>query len=256
MPDASHGLAAAVRAALDSSRLTVRDLSAETRIRPAILEDLVEGRTESSHGDVYVRGHLRAIAHATGTDAGPLLRAYEEQTGATLVVPDLEPTVHLHHHTVGSLALPLADKPERRGPRWGLAVALAAAVLVGLVVVGNLRGPDGGGPPGAGAAGQVTPAPVTKKPAPSAVPRPSGAALRVQVAGSASWVQVTRDGDKLFEGILEPGAVRDFRDAAALSVRVGNAGAVRLTCGGRGVAAGEAGQVRAFRCVPSGLSPV
>lgn len=262
MPDAHEDLAAAVRSALEASGLTVAQVSAETRIRGALVQDLLEGRTASSGGDVYVRGHLRAIAHATRTDPSALIGAFERATGATLAPVQTQETVSLHGQTAGSLALPLAERPERRGPRWGLALAGAGLALVGLVVTGSLLGEDDGSarassptvPPPTAGVGTPAPAPTrTVAPTPT---RASGAALRVVVAGGSSWVQV-RDGvSTVFEGILDAGAVRDFRGPSVLSVRVGNAGAVSLTCAGRGAAAGAAGQVRSFSCAPDGLSPV
>lgn len=261
MPDAHDGLAAAVRNALETGNQSVHQVSAETRIRAALVQDLLDGRTVSSGGDVYVRGHLRAIAHATGSDAAPLIAAYEAQTGARLDLPDLEHTVHLEGQRAGSLALPMAQKPERTTPRWGLAVGAAAVVLIGLVVVGNVLGGDEDGraeaSPPTTPATTAPPRPAATTPAPTTTPpRVSGAALRVQVAGGSSWVQVRNGTNTLFEGVLDAGTVRDFRDPAALTVRVGNAGAVSLTCAGRGASAGTAGQVKSFTCAPSGLSAV
>ena len=80
MPDEPVPLGSAVRAARASAGLSVAQVSAITRIRVGILEDLEAGRTASCGGRVYVRGHLRAIADATVTDPEVLLTAYERQS--------------------------------------------------------------------------------------------------------------------------------------------------------------------------------
>lgn len=325
----SDDLAMAVRQARESSGLSVDQLSARTKIRPVVLCDLEAGSTLRSGGAAYARGHLRAIARATGADAGELLAAHDRSAaqaasvaaapgppgGATLPVGAVLPggallpvgavltggagladgtglpggpgtTVGtglpggglargpvLRGGSVlsggagspvgalplGALAPPTATR-ERRGPRWGLALLAAAAVLAGLMIVGVLADDSG---PGAPLAGPPTPTPDTGAPPappdaaapPGAVPAP-GAALRLEVSGGDSWVDVLSEGgETLFRGVLAAGSAREWSDPALLSVTVGNAGAVTVGCGGDDVAAGRSGQVRRYTCAPDGLAP-
>ena len=252
-----------IRAVREAAGLTVEQVSARTRSRTALLRELEQGITASSGGAVYVRGHLRAIAAATSSDPGPLLRAYERESGQPA------PTVPLAAAPIGgmrsgSLGLPLAAAPKRRGPRWGLALAGAAGVLVVLTAIGLTQGEP---PPASDAlAGPVAPtSPAPSAPAspgrvgPSAVakvPAPSGASLRLRVVKGTSWVNVqSSSGEVLFRGVLSPGTAKDFDDPKRLAVTVGNAGAVNLICGGKDVAAGKPGQVRKYTCAAKGLVP-
>lgn len=386
----SNDLAAAVRQAREAAGLTVEQLSDRTKIRPIVLHDLEAGGTGRSGGAAYARGHLRAIAGVTGSDAGALLAAYDAavpltcsadsppaggvptprdsatpaeapasgsvwisgsarvlgrartpvgavapggapvqvavapahgvpaplsgaapggsaaSAGATLpdgaavlqtaptrgsaavlqsataagggAIPDAPPAssgvsvlgrgaVRSSRGTgdavaLGALApttrigLPAVPR-ERRSPRWGAALLAAGSALAALMVVGALAD-DGDARtdlpvPAAPAATTVLPAGPAPPPPP---PAPATAALRLQVTGDGSWVDVLGDGGtSLFRGVLGPGTAREFSDPVRLSVTVGNAGAVRLGCGGAEVPAGPRGQVRRFTCAPEGLAP-
>lgn len=252
-----------VRAAREAAAMTVEQVSARTRIRSVLLRELEQGNTAGSGGAVYVRGHLRAIAAATSSDPGPLLAAYERESGlAAPSVPIAVPPVGGPRR--GSLGLPMAAAPERRGPRWGLALVAAVGVLAALTAVGfvqreDLPAPDvlagGSAPATSTPSGSASPEPVGPS-AVAKVPAPSGAALRVRVVKRRSWVNVTSSsGEVLFRGVLSPGTAKDFTDRKRLAVTVGDAGAVSLICGGKDVPAGKAGQVRKYTCAPKGLVP-
>lgn len=169
-------------------------------------------------------------------------------TGEAVALGALAPTTRI--------GLPAVPR-ERRSPRWGAALLAAGSVLAALMVVGVLADDEDAG---AGLAAPVAPAATTVLPAapppPPPPPAPPTAALRLQVAGDASWVDVLGDGGKIvFRGVLAPGTAREFSDPVRLSVTVGNAGAVQLGCGGPEVPAGPRGQVRRYTCAPEGLAP-
>lgn len=276
---------AALRAVREALGCSPADLAEQVCVRTSLVTDLEEGRVASSGGRVYARGHLRNLAVAMGVDPAPLLARFDREVGRDAPVQiaaprDVAPVMH----RAGRLAIPVADDPERHGPRWGATGAVAAAVLAGLVVVGAVR--DGGAPvadpvagrvPGAGASTGAPVAPVATSPAapvtaapvsPDAVaaaPRTSGqggqggvASLRVRATGGTSWVRV-ETGEAgarrtLFEGLLRDGQSRDFTGRQALDVVVGNAGVVSLVCSGRDLPrAGGAGAIARFSCSDSGL---
>lgn len=272
-------LAQALRSAREAAGLTVEQVSARTRIRSGLLRELEAGQTASCGAAVYARGHLKAIASATGTDPAPLLAAYAGQPSpvADGALPDDrsgrgQDRPERAGRTAGPsprrLVLPEAAAPERRGPRWGAAVGAAVGLLAVLAVIGSVQDqrspvPDvlGGTRPAAAAA----PARVAEQPARAAAPaarpaprpaRPAAPALRVRVTEQSSWVAVrAAGGGLLYEGVLPAGTSRDFA-GSGLRLTVGNAASVTLACaGGKGVAAGAAGQVRRWTCGPRGAAP-
>ncbi len=256
-PDSGPDLGTAVRRAREASGLTVEQVSARTKIRPAVLRDLETGGTGRSGGAAYARGHLRAIAAVTGADPDVLLAAHDRQAPdpASAAAAGAAPSLLPGPVAPVSRPAPVRLRPPagERGPRWGLAGAAAALVLSALLLLGVLTG--GPGPTPAPAAGPTPPGPTASPPAPTPAP-PTGAALRLQVSGADSWVSVRGDGGgPLFVGVLAAGTTREFADPERLSLTVGNAGAVRIGCGGEPVAAGGSGQVRRFVCGRDGLAP-
>jgi len=245
----------AVREAREAAGLTLEQVSARTKIRPVVLLDLEAGSTARSGGDAYARGHLRAIAAVTGTDPEVLLSAH----AGCVPVPGTDQPVPAGPIEVraatGSLGLPTAAR-ERGGPRWGVAGAAAAAVIAVLLLLGTLSGSQDPAPATVGGSAPVASAPPAVAVAEPPPVQPAGAALRLQVTGDASWVDVlAAGGQTLFRGVLSAGAAREFKDPARLSVTVGNAGAVTVGCGASAVAAGSRGQVRRYTCAPGGLVP-
>ena len=263
--DASLG--SVLRAAREAVGATVEQVSADTRIRATLIRDLESDSFESSGGAVYARGHLRAIAAAVGADAAPLVARFDaEQGGVVPAAPfeaDLGPARPASFG--GSVFTAPVAGPDRTGPRWGLAVAGAAAVLIGVLAVGYASSPGTPAVPAAGGgsaspAPAATRAPVLQTPDPGAVaakPPVTGAQLRVRVFGGKSYIGV-RDGSAhlLFQGVLTDGQFKDFSDPTRLKIVVGNAGAVSLNCDGQdGGRAGGDGAVRHFDCSDKGLTP-
>lgn len=262
MADEQPSLGDAVRAAREAAGMTVEQVHAATRIRTEIVADLEAGRTASSGGGVYARGHLRAIAQATGSDPVPLLAAHDRATGtAAPLVPAVAP-VPAAGSLRSSLALPTASAPERRTPRWGIGVAAAVAVLSVLVVIGS-RGADqgrtdaldGAPSPSPSSPAAAAPQPPVGPGAVASVPAPTGASLRVRILGGPSWVRIRTGSEVLVEGVLDDGYAKDFTDPGGLDVVVGDKRYATLLCGGQEVPAGGEGKVLRFTCAPSGLVP-
>ncbi|MCU1691992.1 MAG: helix-turn-helix protein [Frankiales bacterium] len=247
--------------ALTTARLSagasVEQVSARTRVRPAVLRDLEAGQLSSSGGHVYARGHLRSVAQALGVDPEVLLAPFDAEVGAP--APVLDPP-HLGVERVGGLHVPVAA-PERHAPRWGAALVAALAVLAGLLVVGVLRS-SSRTPTVADRLPSPAPVAATVRPVVPPVVRPTaapvaGARLRLRVVDGSSWVRVAGPKGLVFEGVLAAGSSpKDFADARELTLLAGNAGALAVGCAGRDlVPAGRTGAVRRFTCGPKGLVP-
>lgn len=263
---------AALRAAREDAGRTVEQLAGRTNIRATLIRDLEEDRFASCGGRVYARGHVKSIASALSVDAAPLLALFdkaqpdgepEAASASPLVVPGRS------EDSLGGTSFAIASaaalRPERQGPRWGLALAGAAAVLGVVTFIGYQDQPSGSDTatvfdtPGPDPTSTASSAPVvtpTSQPDLSAAKPPvTGAQLRLRVIGGQSWVSVSNATATLFEGILSDGQFRDFNDPTRLKVVVGNAGAVNLNCGGRDSGpAGGSGKVGHFACTAAGLT--
>ena len=64
-------------AARRQAGLTITQVSQRTRIRETIIRGIEEDDFAACGGDFYARGHIRAIARATGVDGEPLVRQYD-----------------------------------------------------------------------------------------------------------------------------------------------------------------------------------
>jgi cytoskeletal protein RodZ len=104
--------------------MTVSEVSQSTRVTEPIVRGIEQDDYAACGGDFYARGHIRAIAHAVGTDPAPLIdefdwasRSEQEITAAEAFQPSVPPR-----------------KRERRRVRW--TAVLAALVLVVLGFAG------------------------------------------------------------------------------------------------------------------------
>ena len=73
-----------------------------------------------------------------------------------------------------------------------------------------------------------------------------GVVVKLTVTGKKSWVRATAGpgGKTLYEGILDQGETKTFRDKTKVSLVIGNAGAVSLVVNGRNLGEpGSGGQV-------------
>jgi cytoskeletal protein RodZ len=258
----------ALRAAREQANWTVEQVSAETRLRATVIRDLESDSYRSSGGSVYARGHVKSIARALDLDAAPFLELFDAHVGsapAETPLAEPEPAAPVMSSFGGSAFAAATSTlvPERRGPRWGLAVTAAAAVLATIIGVGYLNKPSAADRPLAGnilptGTPVATPTDVTTPPPGSVAQQPevTGAQLRVRLINGKSWVSVSDStGKTVFEGILSSGEFRDFSDPTRLKILVGNALAVNLNCDGHDSGpAGGSGMVAKFACTPDGLS--
>lgn len=267
-PDSPSTLGGALRTAREAAGWSVEQVSADTRIRATLVRDLEGDSFASSGGLVYARGHVKSIASSLHVDPLPLLALFDAAQGAPaqeqVIDPDPLPrAVTSFGGSAFAASAAAALTPERRGPRWGVALTGAAAILLAVTGIGYLQqgkapvtqaGAVGGSPTPAATVPQTG----ARTPDPESVaskPPVSGAQLRVRLIGGASWVSISNGTSTLFEGILNDGEFRDFSDANRLKVVVGNALAVNLNCGGRDSGpAGPSGKVKHFQCTAAGLT--
>jgi len=258
----------ALRAAREQAGVTVEQVSAETRLRGTVIRDIEKDSYRSSGGAVYARGHVKSIARALQIADEPFLELFDRNQGTRKGPPLLEAEpISTELTSFGGSAFAGATAalvPERQGPRWGLAVAAALVVLIGIIGIGyatkSATTPAAvGNLPTVVPTFSPTPAPLAQTPDPSALaakPVVTGAQLRVRLIDGSSWVSVSDStGKTVFEGTLRSGEFRDFSDPTRLKVLVGNAMAVNLNCDGHDSGpAGRSGMVATFSCTDAGLT--
>ena len=237
MADDARPLGAAVAAARRDRGLSVEDVSAATRIRPAIVRAIEADEFDACGGAVYARGHLRSIAQVVGADPRPLVEEFDRRFH--------QPVPALRTAPLGSFEPPRdAGRAGRQSPPW---VAVAAGVLVVVVlflgaswIVGRSGQDDSPGAPLAAATTPAVTTPAAPRPTPTAAsPRPPvyrGVVLRLRASGGESWVSVrSSSGTEIYQGVITDGTAREFRDDTKLSVRFGNSDAVRVTQNGKDI---------------------
>ncbi|MFC0598897.1 helix-turn-helix domain-containing protein [Streptomyces palmae] len=225
--------------------LTIEEVSTTTRVRAPLVQSIEEDDFTRCGGDVYARGHVRALARAVGLDPTALVAQYDAEHGGRP-----EPTV----------AAPLFEaeriRSEPRRPNWTAAMVAAIVAVVGFVGFTLFTG-NGGGEPSPAA--HDTPPPRAdhspSKPA-DPKPEPSDSAIagvpadKVTVKLTAekgqSWISAQdHNGRLIHEGVLRQGDSRTFTDSKRIDLVLGNAGAVQLFVNGKEVKqVGANGQVQ------------
>lgn len=96
--------------------LTVTEVSRQTRVRETIISGIEGDDYSACGGDLYVRGYIRTIAQAVGTDPEPLIREYD--TDQRAAQPDAD-----------GWAEPVTPPRKRRRLRLSWIVALVLVWL-------------------------------------------------------------------------------------------------------------------------------
>lgn len=228
--------------------LTLTQVSQRTCIRETIIRGIERGDYSACGGDFYARGHIRSIARAVGADPEPLVREYDATQGAPQAITAAE---------VFQMSTPIKLK-ERRRPNWSAAMALALALIVGLVLWRVVDSHATNNVDPVDAAHPVHHTSVShKKP-----PHKSGAGAASHsyshkvvihlTAIDQCWVQLTTAaGRTIFSGEISPGTVKHWTERHAVQLVLGDPGGVTLTVNGKNaVPANSSGQVLTLSLIP------
>ncbi|MDQ1712945.1 MAG: hypothetical protein QOE45_2395 [Frankiaceae bacterium] len=219
---------------------SIEDVSRATRIRGELLRRIESDDFAGCGGAVYARGHVRAIATHLGIDPAPLVAEFDKANA-----DEVPATRDIFEHEV--LAM-----PDRTGPNWTAAMAVMAGVLL-IVALVSLFNNNGTATPEAGVQ-PITSTSPTPSAAPATTPPPgdalagripgSGVFLRVTIVNTKSYVTVTADGKKTYQGLMTFPSQQDFTAKKTIHLVIGNAAAVRLVVNGRDLGSpGRPGEV-------------
>ncbi|MFX4294619.1 helix-turn-helix domain-containing protein [Streptomyces bohaiensis] len=227
-----------------AAKLTVEEVSATTRVRIPIVQSIENDDYSRCGGDVYARGHIRALARAVGLDPAELVARFNEGRGDA---PAPEPAAPVFE------AERIRSEPRR--PNWTAAMVAAIVAVVGFVgftlvsgsgdgsagPVAQSESPDPDAEPDAvpddAASGDDSADDAAGEPDPSqsaVAGAPADKVTMKVVASGASWVMVTdANGRQLFQGTLQDGDSETFTDDDQLDLVTGNAGAIELYVNGK-----------------------
>lgn len=237
MPETVGDMLAATRRSRGKSLV---EIEGATRIRVKLLEALEKGDYEKLPSPAYVRGYIISIAKFLDVNPGPLLAAYSEESG--------------HRTSRDQMRLPQQVVPTRDRQHaipWRTALLIAgvlAVIALAFWLIGKISNePDELPPvPNVPEASQpseptITPGAVgteTVSTGSSASPTETTGetvsgepfTLKVAVAAQgASWLRVTVDGLKAYEGTLAGGQSKEWEVLESATVRIGKPSAVTVT---------------------------
>lgn len=243
-------IGAAIALARQEASLSLADVSERTRIRASVIEAIEADDFSHCGGDVYARGHLRAIASAVGADPRPWVEEYDQTFGT----PAPSATEVLETELVAP--------GRRRGTNWSALMAVALVLAVGLVGYQLVSASDD---PARTPVTVGDPSPTVTATEPSDDAEPSEEPTQVAQAENdevvlrivalpdgISWVRVTDPDDQVvYEGTLSEGQSKTVRDSKYLRVVLGNAAGVELTVNGQDLGSpGGPGEVANLKFTP------
>jgi cytoskeletal protein RodZ len=220
--------------------LTVTQVSQRTCIRETIIRGIEHGDYSACGGDFYARAHIRSIARAIGTDPEPFIRGYDATQGPPPAVTAAD---------IFQPSTPLKFR-ERRRPNWTAAMALALALIVGLVayhLVPPQHAPTTASSAAAlhakaRAAARQEQSRASQRAAQASLERAHKVVIHLTAAQDC-WVQLTTAaGQTIFTGFVYAGTARSWTEQQAVSLRIGDPGAITLTVNGKSQSPGPPGQ--------------
>ena len=233
-----------LREAREARDLTLAQVEAATRVRQKFISALETGQYADLPPAIYARGQLRTLAGFLGLDAEEIISLYEQETPAP--APPVPAQI---------LAEPLV-RPRRFDPELIAGIVLIGAVVAALIwvfrayvqpMVAVVPTPTATTvmvvevpteTPSPTVTETETPAPEisatpTRTPSVTLSPTMTAGGILVTVAISdTSWIRVVVDGEQVFEGAVEAGQTQNWGAKQALSMRVGNAGGIKVTVNG------------------------
>ncbi len=253
-----------LRFARESKGLSLSEVSTKIRVRESLLKLIEKDEFAQVGADVYVRGHIRAMAAFLGLDVNELMSLYPKNSDD---IPDPElPVTNFETQSLennlssassfelsGGLFNPVEKFKVKSGTNWSVLMAGALAVItlisIGSVIVSTINSPTS----------DVVAEETIATPTPqvstnksenenltAAVPT-IGVDVLIQASGASSWVRATDINDvELFEGIIRDGQEQRVGSVDGVKLLLGNAGALNLTVNGQvlGKAGGNGEVVR------------
>ncbi|KAB8332498.1 helix-turn-helix domain-containing protein [Scytonema tolypothrichoides VB-61278] len=250
-------IVAHLRQVREERSVGLKELAAYTRIQPAILQAMEEGRFEELPEPIYVQGFIRHYANAIGLDGAALAKTVAnicltpEESNNDHQVVDEKPTIYIPLFVPYVLLLGVASfglfyllNPQRSvqsSNQKDLSPLAAEQNTEFATQASSLTSskPKTRPPVTSSTTKALSPALTTITPTPSSAlttitptPSPQEATTPVEVTlelQDTSWLRVKVDGKTEFEGELKKGDKKTWTAKKEVMVRSGNAGAVLIS---------------------------
>lgn len=261
-----NALGEMLRRVREQRHVTLAQAAAETRIREPYLAAIEAGEFQRLPGAFFTRSFVRQYADFLGVPPDqiePELDSIVKQVAPPLI-PGQEP------RRQGCDLPPIAGYSPPGGDRrllravGGLltVVALCAAAYswwlgqreVRTVETAAESAPAVTAP---AASQRQSVAETAPRPAPAAPAETRGPLWLEIVAQEATWIEITSNGQRLYQGVLEPNQTKVLGGLDRARLVVGNAGGLRIVSNGRPIGPiGERGQVRVVMLSPEGAEVI
>ena len=218
--------------------ISLEDLSTKTNIRASLLREFESDYFEGAGGDAYARGHLRTIARVLGINAESLL---EEFDGS--YAKERRP---LHQQLVENNATSAIPEKSKITYKQLVAMSIVGIIAVfGISFIVNSTNQNKEGNSSSKNTSSTSSATPSASATASASPMPTdiktyasgtGVEVKLQAVNGASWLFVSdAAGITLYSGRATEGETFLFSSTETVNLRIGNAGAVKLTVNGKEV---------------------
>lgn len=222
-----------ISSARKSANLTVDSLSSATSIRPTLLKEFEENKFSHAGGDAYARGHLRNIARALNINPEVLLQQYDEEHARAKRA--------IHEQLVeNSATFAMTERKKLTNKQLAIYSSIGIVLLLFTSVLINSLKQSASAPkpsPSASASKSATAsAQPTVEPSANSYSSGTGVMVKLEAATGSSWLFVSdAAGVTLYSGRASQGQVFEFSSTETVNLRIGNAGAVKLTVNGKEV---------------------
>lgn len=210
-------LGAMLRTAREAQGLTVQEAADATRIRAVLLEAMEAEEWDRLPARIYAKGQLRLYARFLGLDPEEVMTLFGEAGRRLGRLPSLSE----------ALARAPLVSPDLAAGLVLVAVILGGGWLAFEELVAPSLSPAA--PPAPTEEPPVEEPSLRTPPANSDVPAPLIVEFQIL---SRTWLQVTTDGELVFEGLLDAGATQTWAARKRIGATMGDPAAIRVLVNG------------------------
>ncbi len=225
-------------------KITLKEVSKNTRIREHLLKAIEEDRHELLPSPIYVRGFLSAYARYLKLDPHDVLLRYERSLkGEEIVSADVQSEREGLRKRIGN-----------RKQIWMVSAIITLSLLLSYFLHPYLSGPPVKSPPDKPEVHEPFPIIPTAQ-----IPEVSSAVegkpfLIEMKAIEETWVKIQVDGQLQTEALFKPGEGSSYQATNRIELLIGNAGGLDLVYNGRMMERfGKSGEVATLVFTPQGV---